>query len=147
MWRYYELCTDVSLERIEEMKKEVAGKGLHPKKAKVDLAKRIIADFHSQEAAGAAEAEFERIFVSREVPDEVEVVELPCQPTPVWFPKLLVKAGLARSNGEATRLVVQGGVSLDGSRVESPDLELKADLPAEHLIKVGKRRFVRVRFR
>jgi tyrosyl-tRNA synthetase len=147
MWRYYELCTDVSLAEIARMKREVAGNQLHPKKAKVELAKRIITDFHSAEEAQSAEAEFERIFVSREAPDEVEEVELSCETAPLWFPKLLVKAGLAKSNGEATRLIQQGGVTLDGTRVESTDLELKADASAEHLIKVGKRRFVRVRFR
>jgi len=147
MWRYYELCTDVSLDEIARMKQEVAENRLHPKKAKVELAKRIITDFHSAAEALAAEAEFEKIFVSKETPDEVEEVTLPCSPAPLWLPKLLVKLALAKSNGEATRLISHGGVTLDGSRVESAELELKADVPAEHLIKVGKRRFVRVRFR
>ncbi|MCI0658352.1 MAG: tyrosine--tRNA ligase, partial [Acidobacteria bacterium] len=147
MWRYYELCTDAGLEEIARMKRDVASKQLHPKKAKVELAKRIITDFYSAAAADAAETEFEKIFVSKETPDEVEEVELSCEAAPLWFPKLLVKAGLAKSHGEATRLIQQGGVTLDGTRVESADLELKADAPAEHLIKVGKRRFVRVRFR
>jgi tyrosyl-tRNA synthetase len=147
MWRYYELCTDVSLDEIARMKQEVADGQLHPKKAKVELAKRIITDFHSAPEAQSAEAEFEKIFVSKETPDEVEEVTLPCSPAPLWLPKLLVKLALAKSNGEATRLISHGGVTLDGSRVESAELELKADVPAEHLIKVGKRRFVRVRFR
>ena len=147
MWRYYELCTDVSLDEIARMKQAVAENRLHPKKAKVELAKRIITDFHSAASAAAAEAEFEKVFVSKETPDEVEEVTLPCEPAPLWLPKLLVKLALAKSNGEASRLISHGGVTLDGSRVESADLELKADVPAEHLIKVGKRRFVRVRFR
>ncbi|PYQ10743.1 MAG: tyrosine--tRNA ligase [Acidobacteria bacterium] len=147
MWRYYELCTDLTLVQIAELKKGVAEKKLHPKQAKVDLAKRIIADFHSAAEAAAAEAEFERVFVSRETPDAVEEVTLPCESAPLWFPRLLVKVGLAKSNGDATRLINQGGVTLDGSRVDSPGLELRADAPAEHLIKVGKRRFIRVRFR
>jgi tyrosyl-tRNA synthetase len=147
MWRYYELCTDVSLEEIARMKQEVAGGQLHPKKAKAELAKRIIIDFHSADQALAAEAEFEKIFVSKETPDEVEEVTLPCEPAPLWLPKLLVKLALAKSNGEATRLISHGGVTLDGVRVETAELELKVDAPAEHLIKVGKRRFVRVRFR
>jgi tyrosyl-tRNA synthetase len=147
MWRYYELCTDASLEEIARMKREVASKQLHPKKAKVELAKRIITDFHSAAAAAAAEAEFEKIFVSKETPDIVEEVTLPCESSPLWLPRLLVRLALAKSHGEATRLISHGGVTLDGNRVESADLELKADAPSEHLIKVGKRRFVRVRFR
>jgi tyrosyl-tRNA synthetase len=146
MWRYYDLCTDLTPVQIENLKRKVASGEVHPKRAKADLAKRIITDFHSAEAARAAEAEFERIFVSRETPDEVEEVVLPCDPKPVWLPKLLVTLKLAKSNGEATRLIMQGGVTLDGNKVESGESELKADLPAEHLLKVGKRRFVRVRF-
>ena len=147
MWRYYELCTDLSLEAIARMKGDVAQGSLHPKKAKVELAKRIISDFHPAGAADAAEAEFEKIFVSHEAPEQIEEVTLPCETKPIWFPKLLVKLGLAKSHGEATRLIGQGGVTLNGDRVGSGDLELKADAPAEHLIKVGKRRFLRVRFR
>ena len=147
MWKYYELCTDLGLDEIESMRRQVSEGALHPKQAKVDLAKRVIADFHPPGAAEAAEAEFEKIFVSHETPDEVDEVALPCEASPIWFPKLLVKAGLAKSNGEATRLIAQGGVTLDGSRVEKSDLELAIAHPSEHLIKVGKRRFVRVRFR
>jgi tyrosyl-tRNA synthetase len=147
MWRYYELCTDVGSAEIARMKADVEAGRLHPKKAKVGLAKRIVSDFHPPGAAEAAEAEFERIFVSHETPDRVEEVTLPCEPEPIWFPKLLVRVGLAKSNAEATRLIGQGGVTLDSERVGSGDLELKVDAPSEHLIKVGKRRFLRVRFR
>jgi tyrosyl-tRNA synthetase len=147
MWRYYELCTDMSLAEIEVLKRKVEKGEVHPKRAKADLARRIITDFHSAEEARAAEEEFERIFVSKQAPEEVEEVVLPCDSKPIWIPRLLVSLNLARSNGEATRLIGQGGVTLDGKRVESPEAELKADLPAEHLLKVGKRRFVRVRFR
>ena len=147
MWVYYELCTDARVEEIARMKQAVSEKHLHPKQAKVDLAKRVIADFHSVAAAKAAAEEFERIFVAKEAPDRVEEVTLPCESSPIWLPKLLVKAGLAKSHGEATRLIGQGGVSLDGVRVESAELEIQADAPAEHLLKVGKRRFVKVRLR
>jgi tyrosyl-tRNA synthetase len=147
MWRYYELCTDRTSDQIEGMKREVASGRLHPKRAKADLARRIITDFHSSAAAEAAEEEFERIFVSGRTPDEVEEAVLPCDPQPVWLPRLLVTLKLAKSNSEATRLISQGGVTLDGLRIEDPETELKADRPGEHLLKVGKRRFLRVRFR
>jgi tyrosyl-tRNA synthetase len=147
MWRYYELCTDFSLADIARLKRQVESGAVHPKRAKADLAKRIIADFHSAPEAEAAEAEFERIFVARQSPDAVEEVVLPCAPEPIWLPKLLVSLNLAKSNAEATRLIQQGGVSLDGARVEASATELRAVSPAEHLIKVGKRRFVRVLFR
>ena len=147
MWRYYELCTDLTLSEIADLRRKVASGEVHPKRAKADLARRIITDFHSAEEAGAAEAEFERIFVSGLTPDAVEETVLPCGLEPVWLPRLLVTLKLAKSNGEATRLIRQGGVTLDGRKVESPEAELKIDAPTEHLFKVGKRRFVRVRFR
>ncbi|HEU5181317.1 MAG TPA: tyrosine--tRNA ligase [Candidatus Polarisedimenticolia bacterium] len=147
MWRYYELCTDLSLGEIAALREKVTSGEVHPKQAKQDLAKRIVADFHSAHAAESAQAEFERIFVSRQTPDEVESLELPCSAEPLWLPKLLVLAGMAKSNAEASRLIRQGGVALDGARVESSDFELAAAAPAEHLLKVGKRRFVRIRFR
>jgi len=146
MWRYYELCTDLSLEEIADLKARAASGETHPKRAKADLARRIIADFHSEAEAEAAEAEFERIFVSRREPDEVEEVSLPCDLKPVWLPKLLVSLKMSRSNGEASRLIGQGGVTLDGKRVESTETELNVGEPCEHLLRVGKRRFVRVRF-
>ncbi len=146
MWRYYELCTDLTLAQIRELRSKVASGEVHPKRAKADLAGRIITDFHSAGEARAAEAEFERIFVGGETPDEVEEVLLPCEGRPVWLPRLLVTLKLARSNGEAARLIRQGGVTLDGRTVESSEEELRADAPAEHLLRVGKRRFVRVRF-
>ena len=146
MWRYYELCTDLSLAEIADLKARVASGEVHPKRAKADLARRIIGDFHSDAEAEAAEAEFERVFVSHREPDEVEEVSLPCDPKPVWLPKLLVSLKLARSNGEASRLIGQGGVTLDGKRVESAESELMIGEPCEHLLRVGKRRFVRVRF-
>jgi len=147
MWRYYELCTDLTLPGIADLRRKVASGEIHPKRAKADLARRIITDFHSAGEAAAAEAEFERIFVSGLTPDAVEEKVLPCGLEPIWLPKLLVTLKLAKSNGEATRLIRQGGVTLDGRKVESPETELKIDAPAEHLFKVGKRRFVRVRFR
>ncbi len=147
MWRYYELCTDLSLGEIAALREKVASGEVHPKQAKQDLAKRIVADFHSVNAAESAQAEFERIFVSHQTPDEVESLELPCSAEPLWLPKLLVLAGMAKSNAEASRLIRQGGVALDGARVESSEFELAAAAPAEHLLKVGKRRFVRIRFR
>ena len=147
MWRYYELCTDLTLPEIADLRRKVAKGEVHPKRAKADLARRIITDFHSAGEAGAAEAEFERIFVSGLAPDAVEETVLPCGSEPVWLPKLLVTLKLAKSNGEAARLIRQGGVTLDGRKVESPEEELKIEAPAEHLFKVGKRRFARVRFR
>src|SRR3712207_3204558 len=71
MWRYYELLTDATAEDIERMRLSVSAGGLNPRVAKVALAKRIISDFHSPDAARAAEEEFDRIFKRKEAPGEV----------------------------------------------------------------------------
>ncbi|HYE14960.1 MAG TPA: tyrosine--tRNA ligase, partial [Pyrinomonadaceae bacterium] len=72
MWRYYELLTDATAEDVKRMRLSVVAGGLNPRDAKVDLAKRIITDFHSADAARAAEEEFNRVFKRKEAPDEVE---------------------------------------------------------------------------
>jgi tyrosyl-tRNA synthetase len=146
MWRYWELCTDLASPEIESMRRRVASGDLHPRQAKSDLARRIVADYHGEAAAAQATAEFERIFARKEAPDEVREVRLPGSVAPLWVPKLLVSLGLAKSNGEARRLIEQGGVSIDGERLSDPAREIAAAAPATHLIKVGKRHFVRVHF-
>lgn len=146
MWRYWELCTDATLAEIEAMRRRVQAGELHPKQAKADLARRLVADYHGAKAATAAAEEFERIFARKETPDEVREVRLPSAPDPVWVPKLLVGIGLAKSNGEARRLIEQGGVYLDGERLSDTAREVPAAPASTYLFKVGKRHFVRVSF-
>ena len=147
MWRYYELLTDVSLQEIDRRRLAAKlGEG-NPRDIKVDLAKHIISDFYSKEAADAAEAEFVRRFRNKETPDEVEERTLPSNHPRGWdLSHLLVTVGLAESKAEARRLIQQGGVSVDGEKqviVHSTAL-WKPGMSV--LLKVGKRRFVRVRF-
>jgi tyrosyl-tRNA synthetase len=146
MWRYWELCTDATLAEIEAMRRRVQAGELHPRQAKADLARRLVADYHGAKAAAGAAEEFERIFARKETPDEVREVRLPSAPEPVWVPKLLVGIGLAKSNGEARRLIEQGGVYLDGERLSDTGREVPAAPASTYLFKVGKRHFVRVSF-
>jgi tyrosyl-tRNA synthetase len=146
MWRYWELCTDLTMPEIETLKLRVAERDLHPKKAKEDLGRRIVTDFHGAAAAGRAAEEFERVFAQHREPDAIREVRLKISAEPIWMPKLLVSVGLAKSNGEARRLIQQGGVTLDGERLADPGVEIEARIPASHLIKVGKRHFVKVYF-
>lgn len=146
MWRYYELCTDVSVEGIEQMKRLVAGGTLHPKKAKEGLATRVVAEFHGEAAAREAGEEFRRVFAQRGTPDEVFETEVPAGDGAVFLPRLLVGLELASSNGEAIRLVRQGGVSIDGVKVAADTREVRVRPGESRTFKVGKRRFARVRF-
>ena len=146
MWRYYELCTDLSLDGIAEMKRLVAEGTLHPKKAKEGLAMRIVADFQGEDAAREAMAGFRKVFEQRGVPDDVAEHRVPAGSGRVPLAKLLVEIGLASSNSEATRLVRQGGVRLDDAKVAPGTREIEVEAGETRLVKVGKRRFARVTF-
>src|SRR5437868_3842752 len=76
MWRYYELLTDVATSDIERMRARASGGEVNPRDLKVELAKRIITDFHSKADASAAEEEFNRIFRRKEVPEDIETREV-----------------------------------------------------------------------
>jgi tyrosyl-tRNA synthetase len=137
MWRYYELCTDLSPSQIEALKHE----GRNPRDTKAELAKRIVADFYSEAEARAAEEQFNLMFRSKQAPDDVE--ERTVASGPWKLPRLLVELQLAPSMAEARRLIEQGGVYIDGERAPQADLEVTND--RAFLIQVGKRRFMRVR--
>ena len=146
MWRYWTLCTDLPERDIDALRAKTTAGELHPKQVKTDLARRIVADFHGDEAAAAAAAEFERVFARRETPDEIREILHKADSSAIWIPKLLADAGLCRSSSEGRRLIEQGGVTIDGVRATDPRGALAAAPGTSHLIKVGKRHFVRVRF-
>jgi len=143
MWRYYELCADLSVAEIGTLRTRAASGEANPRDLKVALAKRIITDFHTAADAQAAEDEFTRIFKRKETPDEVEERTLA---TGMWkLPRLLVEAQLAPSMAEARRLLEQGGVRIDSERHTRTDDEIELKTGQAILIQVGKRRFLRVR--
>jgi tyrosyl-tRNA synthetase len=146
MWRWWELCTDLSLEGIKAMKEQVASGGLHPRAAKVGLAMRLAADFHGEQAAREASAEFDRIFAQKDLPDEIPEVALACSREQLPVVKLLALLKLAASNTQARDLIDGGGVSLDGARVGDTKADLDVSAPRSILVKVGKRRFVKAVF-
>lgn len=143
MLRYYELLSDVDLEVLQQVRDGVAGKegGLHPMTSKKTLARELVARFHDQAAAARAEEDFVQQFKQKEIPDDIPVVTFDAS-EPVWICRLLTEAGLTASNGEARRLVKQGGVKLDGGKVADPDLELPPG--REFVLQAGKRRFARI---
>src|SRR5574338_280050 len=110
MWRYYELCTDLSPSEIAALR----ASDRNPRDIKADLAKRIIGDFHSKSDADAAEEEFVRRFRNNETPDEIELRSVPSNDPEGWeFANLLFVVGLASSKAEARRFIQQGGVYID----------------------------------
>src|ERR1051325_5186546 len=141
MWRYYELCTDLSPVELSALRSSVESGARNPRDFKVGLAKRVVTDFHSREAAETAEEQFNQMFRNKQAPEDVEERTVAAGP---WkLPRLLVELQLAPSMAEARRLIEQGGVYVDGERASQADLDLSA--ARAFLIQVGKRRFVRVR--
>ena len=147
MWSYFLLLTDETADAIESMKRDAAAGRLHPMDAKKSLARQIVARFHGGEAAGkAAEEEFVRVFSRREDPASYEEIALPIAGEDA-LPKILAEAGLAPSVAEARRLVSSGAVDVDDERVTDPKFALARTAGSERRLRVGKRRFARIRFR
>jgi tyrosyl-tRNA synthetase len=109
MWRYYLLLTDATTAEVETMRRKTVGGALHPKQAKVDLAKRIVADFHSAADAGVAAEAFESRFARGELSaDSLPEVAVKVDGS-IGLAKLVAETGLATSSSEATRKIQQGG--------------------------------------
>jgi tyrosyl-tRNA synthetase len=142
MWKYYLLCTDLTPAEVSELR----ASGQHPMELKKRLAKSIIQDFHSADAAEGAEAEFRRIFSERQTPTDIEEKQLPASDEPQLLAKIVTLAGLAESNKDAQRLIAQGGVLVDDMKAETTRHALDARAGRSYLLKVGKRRFARVTF-
>ncbi len=143
MMRYYELLTDIPPEALAGLKADLASGAKHPRQVKEDLAKEIVTRYHSRAAAEHEAAEFIRVLRERELPEEIEAITLKIASPTLWLPRLLVDAGLAASTSEARRLITQGGVQVDGEKVTDDNLELAVG--KSYLLKVGKRRFKRVK--
>lgn len=140
MWNYYELLSSLDLEEIRSLRSSVASGQEHPKEVKIRLAKELVARFHGKTAADAAAIEFENIFKNKGLPDEIETIEIRNSEGRVLV-DILVKAKLAPSKSEVRRLIKQGGVSVDDKKVNEIDYVVS---PEEHIIRVGKKKFLKV---
>ena len=143
MWSWYELLTDLPLAEIERLRARVGAGDLHPKRAKQDLARRVVADFHSDDAAVAAEREFERRFSGGALPSELEEQAVAVPPAGARLSAVMVEVGFAASNSAATRLIDQGSVRVDGERTVDRGARLPTDA-GPFVLQVGKRKVVRV---
>lgn len=140
MVRYYELLSEVGLERLEAIKSG----DVHPRLAKEELAYELVARYHGGEAARKARAGFNRVFREKGLPETIEEVVLPKEGATMWLPRVMTMARLARSHSEARKLIEHGGVTIDGRRVTDPNLELSIE--KDYLVRVGPRRFKRIFF-
>jgi tyrosyl-tRNA synthetase len=145
MWRYYMLVTDLTPAEVAQLKANVESGAKHPRDAKVELAKHIIADFHSQAAADEAEAEFNRRFREHQTPTDIETRSINASGT-IKLVDLLVQTGLAASKAEVRRLIQQGGVRLNNERIGDVAAEIDTTAAKEALLQVGKLKFLKVAF-
>jgi tyrosyl-tRNA synthetase len=141
MWRYYELLSQISAQDLETLKKQSEAGTLNPKNAKINLAKEIVALYHSPELADMALAEFENVFKKKNLPEDIPIVK-------GWGDELkgicniLKDHNLTDSTSAARRLIQQGSVTINGEKISDVNQELPGNL--EYLIKVGKKRFLKV---
>ena len=140
--RYLQYAANASEAEVKAMSEGLANDAIHPRTAKVETAMRTVALYHGEEAGKAAFEEFERIFVKKDVPDEIEeriITELGTNPLVV---DVLAHTGMVASKGEARRLIQGGGASIDGEKVQ--DINDTIDLSSPRILKAGKRKFLKV---
>ena len=142
MVKYYELLSSLSNTELEELKQGLKNGTAHPRDAKVRLAKEITARFHGTDAAIKAASEFDKIFKSKGIPEDIEEKTITIQTDDIGVIDLLKATALAPSTSEARRLIQQGGVSIDGTKIS--DINLRFPAHKDYLLQVGKRRFAKV---
>ncbi|MGC2424775.1 MAG: S4 domain-containing protein, partial [Nitrospirota bacterium] len=116
----------------------------HPMDAKKALAEELVDRYHGKGAGKKAREEFEKQFSKGEVPEEIPEVVVEWEAAQMPLAKVMHKAGVADSVGDGKRLIKQGGVEVDGLRQTDPEMRVG---PGEYLLKVGKRRYVRIKAR
>jgi tyrosyl-tRNA synthetase len=158
MYRYYELLTKVPMSQVEAWKREAKEGKINPRDLKADLAKSIVEDFWSRKEAGEAAEEFDRIHKNKKTPMDMKVQVI--GPAVVAEPGQYAVAGVSvdlphtrplldimmelkifPSRGEAKRIIQQGGIYLDGQRIEDINYQVDVGDGREHILKVGKRKF------
>ena len=142
IYDYFVLATNVRLDELKEIKKSLDDKKTNPRDLKRRLARELVALYHSEEAAQAAQNEFDRIFVKRDLPDEIPEFNLRIENGSFAIIKLLTVTKLVASNGEARRMIEQGGVTVDGQKIT--DDKVVIEIPVSVVVKVGKRKFLKV---
>ncbi|MFN0159190.1 MAG: tyrosine--tRNA ligase [Bacteroidota bacterium] len=140
--QYFALATDVPARELAEIKGQLESNNINPRDIKRRLARELVKIYHDAEAAQTAEEEFDRIFVKKDLPDEIPEMSITPENGKVGIIRLLTETKLAGSNSDARRVIEQGGVSVDGRRIA--DQNELIEIQNGVVLKVGKRRFVKV---
>jgi tyrosyl-tRNA synthetase len=137
MWRYYELLTDVGMIEIRAMMGDVTNRKVNPMALKKDLARMIVTDFHSTQAAAQAAEGWAKQFQTDEMPEDIEETEVDAPENRLRIDKLLARMGLAGSVTDAGRMVKQGAVRVNGAAVGDPTTVL--DISKRPTLQVGRK--------
>ncbi|MCX7876245.1 MAG: tyrosine--tRNA ligase [Melioribacteraceae bacterium] len=140
IYTYFELATDVTNEELKKIKEDLENPDINPRDIKRSLARKLVEMYNSKQDAIDAENEFDNIFVKKGLPDEIPEISFDEKEFEIL--DLIVKVGFAPSKGEARRLLTQGGVSIDGEKIN--DIKKIIYLDKSFILKVGKRNFIKV---
>ncbi len=148
MIKYYELLSHIPVDDLKQLKDNIKKGTLHPKKAKEYLAFEIVERYWGKEDAEKAKKEFEEIFTKKGVPEVIEKISITdrvdvkiSEKKTTWLPQIMKDTGLANSTSEAIRLIKQAGVKINDKTIKDHKMHLDS---GEHIIKVGKRKFLKV---
>ncbi len=142
IYDYFVLATNVSLIDLKLIKQTLDDPNTNPRDLKRRLARELVALYHNEEAAQAAQDEFDRIFVKKDLPDEIPELAISVSNDSIGIVELLSETKLVASKSEARRMINQGGVSVDGNKID--DDKAVIELHRDVIIKVGKRKFLKV---
>lgn len=144
MEQYFTLVTELDVEEIAALRKEVEKGNLHPMDLKKRLAREIVSRHHGPDAAESAERDFKKHVQEKQIPDDIPEFAVPvAESSGIAVVELAMRAGLGKSKSQVRRLIDQGGVELEGVRVT--DREATADVRNGMLLRVGKRKYARFR--
>ena len=140
---YFELCTDVSMEEVKRMEKEMVIGKLNPRDAKLELATEIVKIYHGEKEAEKAKEYFVNTFSKKEMP--IDIPEVKIDKDAINLVDFIVISGNAKSKSEARRKIEQGGVEIDGKKIDDWKKVLDKKFNNSTL-KVGKFGFVKIKF-
>ena len=141
IYQYFELATNISNQKLAEVKSQLSDGNTNPRDIKRELARTLVTMYHNQEAAKTAQVEFDNIFINKGLPDEIEEFNVGNNKE-INILDLIVLVNFAPSKGEARRLLTQGGVSIDGEKIS--DVQSSISVKSGMILKVGKRKFIKL---
>jgi tyrosyl-tRNA synthetase len=141
IYQYFELATNVSNQKLAELKSQLSDGHVNPRDIKRELARTLVTMYHNKEAAETAQQEFDNIFINKGLPDEIEEFDVGNK-REINILDLIILVNFAPSKGEARRLLTQGGVSIDGEKIS--DVQSSISVKPGMILKVGKRKFIKL---